>query len=379
MHFAVNAQILSPVAGYRQAGVSGYIERLLRQLLPLSPADRWTVYTPAGIAPARLAAAANTTLCPSALPTTNPLVRILWEQLCAPLLLVRDRPAVLFCPLNVVPLAAPCPTVVTIHDLAFLRLPERFRPAKRRDLTQLTSLSVRRARHVITVSDFTRREVIELLHVPPERVTAIPNGRDETLVPPGPAAVAAFRQHHALPPEFLLFVGTLEPRKNLLTLLRAYAQLRDRLALPLIIAGGKGWLYEPIFALVKELELEDRVRFTGYVDQADLPLWYGAATASLYPSLYEGFGFPPLESMQCGTPVITSNTTSLPEVVGDAALLVDPHDIAALAAALLRISTDPALRADLRTRGLQRAQHFDWQHTAAATLAVLRTAAHPAS
>ncbi|MBA3945821.1 MAG: glycosyltransferase family 4 protein [Herpetosiphonaceae bacterium] len=377
MHFAVNAHLLSPVTGYRQAGVSGYIERLLRQLLPLSPTDRWTVYTSAGITPARLAATPNTTLRPSRLPTTNPLVRILWEQLCAPLLLARDRPSVLFCPLNVVPLAAPCPTVVTIHDLAFLRLPERFRPAKRRYLTLLTSLSVRRARHVITVSDFTRREVIELLHVPPEHVTAIPNGRDETLSPPEPAAVAAFRQRHALPPAFLLFVGTLEPRKNLLTLLRAYAEVRDRIKLPLIIAGGKGWLYEPIFALVDELELGEHVRFTGYVDQADLPLWYGAATASIYPSLYEGFGFPPLEAMQCGTPVITSNTTSLPEVVGDAALLIDPHDVAALAAALLRIATDPALRADLRARGLARAQHFDWHYTATATLNVLRTAAHP--
>lgn len=373
-HFAVNAHLLSPVGGYRQAGVSNYIERLLRQMLGQALDDRWTIYASLGVSRERITATARTQLRLSRLPTQKPLARILWEQCIAPLLLLRDRPVALLCPLNVVPLAAQCPSVVTIHDLAFLRLPYYFRPAKQRYLAALTRLSVHRARHVITVSEFTRQEVIALLDVPPHKVTTVLNGRDPTLVPPSQAAVAQFRQRRSLPEQFLLFVGTLEPRKNLVNLIHAYAQVRNIVNLPLIIAGGKGWLYEPIFRAVEALGLQDRVHFVGFVEQQELALWYGAATVAVYPSVYEGFGFPALEAMQCGTPVITSNTTSLPEVVGDAALTVDPQDVDQLAQALHRMADDWMLREELRRRGLERVQRFDWGRTAGETLGVLRGA-----
>ena len=147
--------------------------------------------------------------------------------------------------------------------------------------------------------------------------------------------------------------------------------------MPLVVAGGKGWLYEPIFELIDELGLRDDVLFAGFAPREELSLWYNAATAFVYPSLYECFGLPPLEAMQCGTPVVSSNVASLPEVVGDAALTVDPTNVDALAAALLQIAPDPSLREDLRSRGLQRAQRLSWDRTAADTLAVLRAVARP--
>ena len=376
MHLAVNAHLLSPVAGYRQAGVSRYIEQLLRCLLPAAPEDRWTIYGPQGIAPL-IARTPSTRLRLSRLPTTHPLARIVWEQLAAPLILLRDQPAAMFCPLNVIPLATRTPAVVCVHDLAFLRFPERFRPARQHYLSTLIGVSVRRAAHVLTVSEFTRREVIELLGVAPGKVTATPNGRDERIGPLPPAEVAAFRERRRLPPEFLLFLGTLEPRKNLQTLLQAYAHRRDELRMPLVVAGGKGWMYEGIFRAVEELGLRDLVHFAGFVPGEELGHWYNAATLLAYPSLYEGFGLPPLEAMQCGTPVITSNAGSLVEVVGDAGISVEATDAEALGDALVRVTSDRELRAEMRSRGLERARLFDWGDTAARTLAVLRAAARP--
>jgi glycosyltransferase involved in cell wall biosynthesis len=378
MHTAINAHLLSPVAGYRQAGVSVYIEQLLRHLWPAAQTrashDRWTIYAPPGVTRARIQAPPNAALRISRLPTSQPLPRIVWEQLVAPAALLRTRPDVLFCPLNVVPLLAPCPTVVTVHDLAFLRF-NLHQPAKRRYLAALTRLSVKRAAHVITVSEFTRSEVLDLLGVSPTRVTAILNGRDERFAPVDAATIERFRAAKDLPPRFVLFVGTLEPRKNVTTLIRAYARVQDELAMPLLIAGGKGWLYDDVFALVRELGLEQRVQFTGFIDHEDLPLYYAAATTFVYPSLYEGFGIPPLEALATGTPVIVSTAGALLEVVGDAGLAVPPQDVAALADALVRSAVDQQLRAELRARGLERARQFSWQRAAEQTLAVLRAAA----
>jgi glycosyltransferase involved in cell wall biosynthesis len=374
MHYALNAHLLSPVPGYRQAGVSEYIDRMMRRLWAATPDDRWTVYVPPGVTRELMDTPNAVTLCPTRLPTTNPLARIWWEQLIAPAVLLRDRPAALLCPLNVVPLFAPCPTVVTVHDLAFLRF-NLHKAAKRRYLSLLTRLSVKRATHVITVSEFTRREVLELLHVAPERVTAIPNGRKEDFAPVATATVERFREQQGLPPRFLLSVGTLEPRKNIATLIRAYAQAKDQLDLPLLIGGGKGWLYDEMFALVRELDLEQAVRFIGFIPRDQLQLYYAAATAFVYPSLYEGFGLPLLEAMAVGTPVVTSDAGASIEVAGDAALIVPARDVAQMATALVRITHDDELRAELRTKGLAQAGRFSWERAAQATLQVLNSVA----
>jgi len=374
MHIGFNAHLLSPEAGYRQAGVSSYIDLLLRELWQSAtgrpPHARWTIYTPPGISRTSLGAPQHVQVRTSSLSTTKPLVRIAWEQFIAPAALLHDQVDVLFCPLNVVPLLAPCPTVVTVHDLAFLRF-DLHKPAKRRYLAALTRLSVGRARHVITVSEFTRLEVLELLKIGPQKVTAIPNGRDERFQPADATTIERFRQSNELPPRFVLFVGTLEPRKNVTTLIEAYARARAHLDMPLVIAGGKGWRYDDIFARVQALGLDQHVRFTGFVARDELPLYYAAATVLVYPSLYEGFGFPPLEALAMGTPVITSNAASLPEVVGDAALLVPPKDVDALAEALVRIINDQELRLHLRARGLQQAKRFSWARAADQTLDVL--------
>jgi glycosyltransferase involved in cell wall biosynthesis len=262
--------------------------------------------------------------------------------------------------------------VVTIHDLAFLAYPERFRAARQRYLALMTRLSARRAARVIAVSAHTAREVVTRLGVAPERVVVVPNAVAEHFRPePDPAVLAAFRAAKQLPEGYVLFVGTLEPRKNVTGLLRAFAQLAaDDPTLTLVIAGGRGWLYDEIFALHEALGLQARVRFTGFVPPEELPRWYQAAIAFVYPSLYEGFGLPPLEAMACGTPVITSTAPAILEVVGAAAQTVDPLDDQALARALRAVVHDPARQAQLRAAGLARAATFTWARMARETRAV---------
>ncbi|HEY0736887.1 MAG TPA: glycosyltransferase family 1 protein [Herpetosiphonaceae bacterium] len=367
IHFAINAHLLSPEPGYRQAGVSEYIDQIMRHLWALTPDERWTVYVPPGVTRETLSAPEHVRLHASRFQTSKPTTRILWEQAIAPAALLRDRPNILFCPLNVVPMLASCPTIVMVHDLAFLRY-KMHKPAKRFYLSVLTWLSVKRASHVLTVSEFTRREVMELLHVPDYKVSAVPNGRKEDFGPVEPEVVARFRAQNDLPPQFLLTVGTLEPRKNIATLIRAYAEAKDRLGMPLLIGGGKGWLYDEIFALVNELGLQQDVRFIGFIPREQLQLYYAAATGFVYPSLYEGCGLPLLEAMSVGTPVVTSDAGALVEVAGDAALIVPATDVTQMAEALVRISQDEPLRAELRAKGLARAQNFSWRAAAKETL-----------
>ncbi len=377
MRIAINAHIVAFNKSYRQAGVSKYTELLINNLAQLDHEDEFIIYVGNGLRPETFAAAPNFKIRASRLPTIKPIARIGWEQAIAPALLLRDRPDVLHCPLNVVPLATPCKTVLTIHDLGFMRFPERYRAAKRRYLHAATSLSARRASHIITDAESGRQEIIELLGVSPEKVSAIPLGVDARFQPLDPAQVEQFRQEKNLPPRFVLYLGTLEPRKNLPLLLRGFARLRRDQpeaveGVELVLGGAKGWLYDEIFRLVRELELEPITHFPGYVSEEELPLWYNSAECFVYPSVYEGFGLPPLEAMSCGCPVITSNTSSLPEVVGSAGLTVGPDDEAGLSAALARLLTDPAERASRKEQGLGQAQKFTWKETARRTLEVYR-------
>jgi glycosyltransferase involved in cell wall biosynthesis len=266
---------------------------------------------------------------------------------------------------------------VTIHDLSFLFYPRSFRVVNRLYLRLLTRLSVQRAGRVLAVSASTRRDVIRYYGVPAEKVDVVYNGVDPAFEPLPGDQVAVFRARQGLPDRFILFVGTLEPRKNVARLIRAYAQL-PRSRPPLLLVGGKGWFYEDIFRLVEEMDLSADVHFVGYVPAEDLPLWYNAADLFVYPSLYEGFGLPPLEAMACGTPVVASTSSSLPEVVGDAGLLVDPADTAGLAAALQAGVSDAGVRARLRQAGPERARQFSWQATARETVDSYRRALAPA-
>ncbi|WP_322820694.1 glycosyltransferase family 1 protein [Chloroflexus sp.] len=378
MHIAINAHLLAHTHSFRRAGVSHYIEQVLLHLAQIDRENRYTVYTTRGLDQAALGLPANFVVKPSHLPTINPRVRIPWEQIIAPLML-RGKADLYHGCLNVAPLLSPVPTVITIHDLAFIRFPQTFRAYNRIYLDLATRLSTRRASRILVVSEHTKREVVGLLGVDPERVVVTPNAVRHHFRPPDPDQLDQFRVRRSLPEHFILYVGTLEPRKNLTTLLEAFALLSRHVpTVPLLIGGGKGWMYEPIFARLEQLQLRDRVKFVGYIPEEELPLWYAAATVFVFPSIYEGFGMPPLEAMACGTPVITSNTSSLPEVVGDAGLMVSPTDTTALAEAMQRILTSPDVRADLRIRGLKRAQQFSWTQTAIKTLEAYRAAlTHP--
>jgi glycosyltransferase involved in cell wall biosynthesis len=266
---------------------------------------------------------------------------------------------------------------VTVHDLSFERFPHMFKLPNRLYLSAATRAAVRRSRRVIAVSESTKRELVEVMGVAPEKVTAIPNGVEPLFRPASAEEVAAFKRDKALPARFLLHLGTLEPRKNLPMLVRAYGRLRRERDVPhaLVLAGAKGWHYDAVFAEIQSLDLGSHVFLPGYVPFEEQPLWYSAADVFVYPALYEGFGMPPLEAMACGTPVITSDTSSLPEAVGDAGLQVDPHDEAALAEAMWRAIDDAALRDRMRAAGLARARQFDWVDIARRTVEVYEAAA----
>ncbi len=256
-------------------------------------------------------------------------------------------------------------TLLTVHDLSFVRDSGSAAPGLLTYLNDVVPRSVKRADHVLADSQATRADLIELYGTPADKISVLYCGVEETFAPvTDPAALAAARARYRLgSAPFILAVSTLQPRKNYVRLLEAVAQMADR-DVRLVLAGGKGWLYDSIFAAVERLGLQERVSFAGFVDDADLPALYSAARVLAYPSLYEGFGLPMLEAMACGTPVVASTASCLPEVAGDAALLVDPYDVAALAGALTRAHTDEALRADLIARGRRRAGQFRWDDAA---------------
>jgi glycosyltransferase involved in cell wall biosynthesis len=303
----------------------------------------------------------------SSWPTGRPAARILWEQTALPL----TRMDLLHSMAFVTPLISPWPTVVTVYDLSFVHYPAAFPAARRTYLRLLAQLSCRRAGRVIAISESTRRDIVKQWGLPASKITVAYPGVGERFQPLPADQVAAFRARHKLPETFILHVGTLQPRKNLVRLIQAYRQLQTDVKLALV--GGKGWLYQEILDEIERLNLQNDVIMPGYVPADELPLWYNAAAALAYPSLYEGFGFPVVEAMACGTPVVTSNVSSMPEAAGTgdkrAALLVDPHDTGALVDALDRILVDRALREELQNKGLKQSARFTWQQTAAATVA----------
>lgn len=304
-------------------------------------------------------------------------MRLLWEQTVLPLHLRRLRIDVLHSPHHTTPLApCGCRRVVTFHDLTFFLLPGRYPPSRRLYFQTMTRLSALVADAVIVPSEAVRQDVMRVLRLPSRRVFVTPEAAGPAFAPQDADAVEAVRRRYGLDGPFLLSVGSLEPGKNRERLLQAFARLRARgLEYTLAVAGQRAWRYEGEAPLARRLGLAEAVRFLGHVPAADLPALYSAADLFVFPSLYEGFGLPALEAMACGTPVVTSSVSALPEVVGDAALQVNPLDIEALAEAMERLLRDDGLRTDLRERGLRRAEEFSWERTARATLSVYGRAA----
>lgn len=354
---------------YRVGGIPQYTAQLVRALAGLDPRDTITLLEhrtgtqPVVIAP-------NITRRRLWTPPHNR-----WEQWALPLELRPVKADVLHCPDFIPPFRRRLPAVITVHDLAFLRFPEILDDDAKRYYGQIGK-AVLSADAIIAVSEATSKDVQELLQVAPERITVVAEAASPAF---GPLEIEAeARQEINGVPltagAFVLFVGTLEPRKNLDTLLRALAHARtaERSELHLVIAGARGWLDGPIFELIRDLKLGDHVSLIGGVNEEQLVWLYNACRAYLQPELHSGFGLPVLEAMQCGAAVAVADTSALPELVGEAGLLVPPMDVQSWSEALRRLWNDADLRADLRRRGLERAAHYTWERAARETREVYR-------
>jgi glycosyltransferase involved in cell wall biosynthesis len=305
--------------------------------------------------------------------------RRLWTHLALRSAVRHERPNVLFVPSHVIPWpdVGPVPSVVTAHDLGYLHYPEKHPLIERLYLDWSTRHSTRLARRVIAVSNATKHDLVQLNGVPAEKIRVVHSGIDKQLRPiDNPQEITALRQRLGIRGSYLLHVGRVQSRKNLPRLVEAFAQIRDMIPdLTLVLAGREVWGHKGVMNRVAQLKLTDRVILPGYVADDDLATLYSGAAAYVFPSLYEGFGFPALEAMACGTPVICANTSSLPELVGDAALTVPPTDVDAFAEAIQRVLTDDPLRHKLIARGLERVKGFTWEAASKATLQVLLDAA----
>lgn len=356
----------------RRTGTENYSLHLIRELLALAEDHYFRLYFNQAPAHDLLPGGAEWRIMP--FPRLWTHIRLSWEMLMRP-------PDLLFVPSHVLPLIHPRHSVVTVHDLGYHYYPEAHTLFQNAYLHWSTRYNARTATRVLVDSEATRRDLIHYYQIPETKIAVVYPGRDETLAPiSDPEALAAVRAHYGLTDAYLLYVGTLHPRKNLARLVQAFAQVLTSQSadsppnnLQLVLAGQKGWLYGEIFAQVRRLGLADRVVFTGYVPDDDLPALLSGALAFVFPSLYEGFGLPVLEAMACGTPVVASNVSSVPEVAGDAALLVDPSDVDRLADALRGIVTNAELRHSLVERGFQQVQRFSWRRCAEEALQVLES------
>lgn len=371
----------------RRTGTETYSLHLIRALVGLGSEHRFRLYvnqvaSPSG--PPQLGGTGGEAGGPASTPflpgagkveiRAIPFPRLWTHVRLSAEMLVRP-PDVLFVPAHVVPLIHPRRCVVTVHDLGYLYYPEAHRPADRRYLDWSTRWNARQAVAVLADSQATKDDLVRAYGIDEGKIRVVYLGRDEALGPVRAVdELAAVRERYGIRGRYLLYVGTLQPRKNLARVIEAFGRLAaaaEMADVQLVLAGRRGWLYDDLFALVARLGLAGRVLFPGYVADADLPALLSAALAFVFPSLYEGFGIPVLEAGACEVPVITSNTSSLPEVAGDAALLVDPHDVDAIAEAMYRLVTDPDLRAELIRRGRENVKRFSWEKCARETLAVL--------
>jgi glycosyltransferase involved in cell wall biosynthesis len=363
---AINAHLLSQGAGYRRAGIHQYIYNILSHLPNVDESFSYTVLLNHHLEMNLPRVEERIGM----LNTNKPLKRILWEQLIQPFALRRVKPSLYHAMAFVIPVAMPCPSVVTVYDLSFMRFPEVLTTFRRNYLQRFTRSSCERATRIIAISESTAQDIVEFWGIPREKIDVTLLGVSPEFHPLPEDKIEAFRIKKGLPKRFLFFVGTLEPRKNLPMLIRAYGNLPQdmRDEVHLVLGGGKGWLYDEIFETIERLHLGDRVHTPGYIPAEDLALWYNAADALVYPTVYEGFGFPVIEAMACGKPVLASDSSSLPEVVGNVGILLPPDDESAWTQALSKIILSDQWRADQKSSLEAWAGQFTWQRTARQTI-----------
>ncbi len=356
MRIGIDARML----GSGKGGGETYVRNMIQGLSVVDPDDDYTLFLneslPEGVVPG--AERMRQVVVPRHSRVPNPV--------SFSLALARARVDVAHAQ-YMAPWPWPVRVVVSLHDIAYERYPRFFDPGTVAGFRTYVPLTLRRARMVLTLSDFCKGEIVRRYRVPPEKVAVTFCAANPIFHPlRDPTRLADVCARYGTGERFILCVGNLEPRKNLRAMIEAYVRLRraDTTRHRLVLVGRKGWLYDEIFAAARASGYADDLVFTDYVPNANLVALYNAADVFVYPSIYEGFGIPPLEAMACGTPVVCSNTSSLPEVVGDAALMVDPFDVEALAGAVARVLDDADLRAQLTARGPARAAAFSWEKTA---------------
>jgi glycosyltransferase involved in cell wall biosynthesis len=354
--------------GAKLGGNESYAVNLIEALAQIDEVNDYTLYVTTAEAHARFHQRWPNFTVRTTLPHT-PLIRI-------PLTLsaeLRKHPVDVLHVQFTAPPFCPCPVVVSIHDLSFEHLPHTFHRRSRTQLRLTVRHSAKRAAKILTLSEHTRRDLIETYGIAPERITAIPLAAPRHFAPVEDIReLQRVRHTYGIDGPYILSVGSIQPRKNLARLINAYASLRGKYneaELPKLVLVGKcAWLYDETMQALAQTGLTQSVILTGYVPDSDLPALYSGALCFVYPSYFEGFGLPPLEAMKCGAPVIVGNQTSLPEVVGDAALAVDPFDVSSIARAIESLAKDSDLRRELSVKGRIRAETFDWRETARRTL-----------
>jgi glycosyltransferase involved in cell wall biosynthesis len=371
LHIAIDAHSV----GTRLAGNESYAVNLIEALAEIDSRNQYTLFVTRPEAVDRFRGRWPNFFVTQTLPHT-PFVRI---PLTLSVALRRNPVDVLHVQFTAPPLS-PCPTVVSIHDLSFEHLPFTF---KRRSMVQLrltVRSSARRAAHILALSESARQDIITTYGIDADRVTTIPLAAPAHFAPvTDEQELRRVRDRYGIEGNYILSVGSIQPRKNLTRLVRAYANLRRErtgVKLPkLVLVGKQGWLYNETLRAIAESGVGNQILLTGYVSETDLPTLYSGAICFVYPSYFEGFGLPPLEAMQCGVPVIVGNRTSLPEVVGEAGLMVNPFDEMEIAAALARLLDNPSFREEQRIKGLKQARTFSWHDTARRTLEVYKQVA----
>jgi glycosyltransferase involved in cell wall biosynthesis len=358
MHIGIDTRLTH----YRTGGISTYMRRLVNALENLDTRNRYTIFR------SHRSKNSFTKRFPQAALWTPCHHRL--ERLALSVELTRFNLDLLHSPDFIPPLRGARHHVITVHDLTFLHYPQFLTADSRRYYNGQIEAAVRQAEHILADSEATKMDMIQILGVPGHKITVHLLGVDEIFQPLPENALTESRQRLGLPDEYILFVGTFEPRKNIHGLLEAYAQLIGRMpdVPPLILVGKQGWLFEKTIALIDALHLGARVIQRQDIDDTTLPAVYNLATMLVMPSFYEGFGFPALEAMACGTVPIVSNRSSLPEVVGNVGLQIDPDNIDDLASAMERVLTDNIWRSTMQKAGLERAKLFTWDKTASIAL-----------
>jgi glycosyltransferase involved in cell wall biosynthesis len=360
---AIDASTLST-----QGGPRTYLQGLLRALLEIDRENRYLIFYNDPVHLGSFPKAREMVL-----PGKNAISRLFREHILLPLACRREKVDLLHCPKSAIPFRAPCPVVVTLHDLIPVMHPELETFAARCYWKMHIPAAARRSDFIITISEHALQEIRNSYDVPADRIRVVMQSFDPAMLDrPDPEKAKAVRNKYGLGDGYILYVGTIQPRKNLETLIKAFALLKrnDITGRKLVIVGRKGWMFDSLFSRISELGLENDVLFTGFIPDEELPDLFDGAAVFAYLSLFEGFGRPPLEAMACGVPVVTSNTTAIPEVVGNAGIAVDPRDPVRIAEALRQVLETPVLAEELRKKGIERARIFSWEKTARETMEI---------